>query len=97
MEKAKNPRQIRGDRKKEEKEGERQIHGEEMPLTHDTIRRFRLLRWILKDRPEIITFSLFFPFYSSIIISEERRMAMASIYHVSTCAQILLRKSCART
>lgn len=63
-----------------------------MPLTHDTIRRFRLLRWILKDRPEIITFSLFFPFYSSIIISEERRMALTSIYHISTCAVLRIGK-----
>lgn len=31
MEKAKNPRQIRGDRKNKEKEGERQIHGVDSP------------------------------------------------------------------
>lgn len=32
------------------------------PLTHNTIRRLRLLRWILKDLPEIITFSFSFIF-----------------------------------
>lgn len=43
----------------------------EKPLTHNTIRRLRLLRWILKD-PRDYYFFLFFHFHSSIIISEER-------------------------
>lgn len=42
----------------------------EKPLTHNTIRRLRLLRWILKD-PRDYYFFLFFHFHSSIIISEE--------------------------
>lgn len=40
-------------------------------LTHNTIRRLRLLRWILKD-PRDYYFFVFFHFHSSIIISEER-------------------------
>lgn len=40
-------------------------------LTHNTIRRLRLLRWILKD-PGDYYFFVFFHFHSSIIISEER-------------------------
>lgn len=43
----------------------------EKPLTHNTIRRLRLLRWILKD-PRDYYFFVFFHFHSSIIISEER-------------------------
>lgn len=43
----------------------------EKPLTHNTIRRLRLLRWILKDLRDYYFF-LFFHFHSSIIISEER-------------------------
>lgn len=46
-------------------------HGGEIALTHNTIRRLRLLRWILKD-PRDYYFFLFFHFHSSIIISEER-------------------------
>lgn len=45
--------------------------GGEIALTHNTIRRLRLLRWILKD-PRDYYFFLFFHFHSSIIISEER-------------------------
>lgn len=48
----------------------------EKPLTHNTIRRLRLLRWILKD-PRDYYFFLFFHFHSSIIISEERMGARA--------------------
>lgn len=80
-----------------------------MPLTHDTIQeRLRLLRWILKDRPEIITFFLspflfFSIFYSSIIIiiiiSVERRMASDGMYHdINVWAKYIhVRKSVSHT
>lgn len=58
-------------------------------LTHNTIRRLRLLRWILKD-PRDYYFFVFFHFHSSIIISEERIDARsrpsARVCAFTTCA-----------
>lgn len=63
-------------------------------LTHNTIRRLRLLRWILKD-PRDYYFFVFFYFHSSIIISEERIDARSrpSVRECAftTCAQCVVR------
>lgn len=71
----------------------------EKPLTHNTIRRLRLLRWILKD-PRDYYFFLFFHFHSSIIISEERMVARSrprmecaftTCVHVRVCIRVCVR------
>lgn len=56
----------------------------EKPLTHNTIRRLRLLRWILKD-PRDYYFFVFFHFHSSIIISEERMGARSRPVRAGVC------------
>lgn len=69
--KRKTERRKERTKEREGGEGYARRHGGEIALTHNTIRRLRLLRWILKD-PRDYYFFLFFHFHSSIIISEER-------------------------
>lgn len=69
--KRKTERRKERTKEREGGEGYARRHGGEIALTHNTIRRLRLLRWILKDLRDYYFF-LFFHFHSSIIISEER-------------------------
>lgn len=61
-----------------------------LPLTHNTIRRLRLLRWILKDLPEIITFSFSFIFILLLLFqggADGCALSRAREYEFTTCVR----------
>jgi len=72
-------------------------------LTHNTIRRLRLLRWILKDLPEIITFSFSFIFILLLLFqggvdgyARARARAGVCVHHVCAVPVCTRMRACVR-